>query len=99
MRTRTERTTHGICGWGVILVGILVMLGPGAATAEMPRAVYYDVTQVAQATGTPGADSARPSDPAPTSDRPSADPDVCMDPAPPERSLGVAMLLSDSIRP
>ena len=101
MRTRTEHMTHGICGWGVILVGVLVMFGPGVATAEMPRAVYYDVTQVAQVVGEPvAADTARPSTPAPTVDRPSDDPpDVCMDAATAPRSVGIAALLSDLIRP
>jgi hypothetical protein len=93
--------THGICGWGVILVGILVMFGPSVAAAEMPRAVYYDTTQVAQVVGDPVADRAVESArPAPIADRPADDPpDPCMETDRPQRAAGIAALLSDLIRP
>ena len=100
MRTQTMRATHGICGWGVILVGILVVFGPSVAAAEMPRAVYYDTTQLAKVIGEPadGFVLASPR-PAPTADRPADDPpEPCMSPERP-RAIGVAARLSDLLRP
>ena len=101
MRGQAMRTTHGICGWGVILVGVLAMFGPSVANAEMPRAVYYDTTQVAQAVGDPVADRAVESArPAPTADRPADDPpEPCLDADAPQRVAGIAALLADLIRP
>ena len=87
MRTQTERMTHGICAWGVILIGVLVMLSPGAATAEMPRAVYYD-TKVAKVIGDPvpqrAPESAHAGDATPSTGWSWGDvPDTCMDAQPP----------------
>jgi hypothetical protein len=101
MRTQAMRTTHGICGWGVILVGLLAMFGPSVANAEMPRAVYYDTAQVAQAVTAPVADRAVESArPVPTADAPAdVPPEPCLESDQTQRSVGVAALLSDLIRP